>query len=172
MSEIFTMSNLKVITVAPGGPHSLEALIKQFPDALAHRTLAHYRVAEGWKIDGAWRLGSEEICLEVPQKEGPSLWYYPIRINHSNKGKGLLYFVGDRWSTVDPRPREYRRFDPRFLFHTMAPYAVFMAVDPFYLENVGCAAEVIGEWPMSEGFNEGPWTIRLCTSLFGERMEG
>ncbi len=169
MTESFTLSNLKVITVNPPGPHSLEDLIKQFPDAFFHITPSHYRVVDGWEIDGAWLLGSKNICLEIPQKEGPSLWFYPISVNRTNGGMELLYFVGDRWHASDPTPREYRRFDPRFLFHTMAPYATFLAVDPFHTEGVGRAVEVIGDWPNSEyTFNTGPWIILLFTGLFGE----
>jgi hypothetical protein len=169
--EPFTLSNLKVITIAPPGPHSLEVLIKQFPDAFSHTCPMHYRVAEGWEIKGAWLLGSENICLEIPQKDGPSLWFYPISVNRTNGGEGLLYFVGDRWYASDPMPREYRRFDPRFLFHTTAPYATFIAVDTFHKESGGRAVEVIGDWPHGEyTFNIGPWIILLFTGLFGKRI--
>jgi len=172
MTEAFTLSNLKVITVNPPGPHSLEDLINEFPDAFSHTCPMHCRVAEGWEIKGAWLLGSEDICLEIPQKDGPSLWFYPIRIHRSNGGKGLWYFVGDRWFVSDPPPKQYRKFDPRFFFNTLAPYATFMAVDPFYEESIGSAMEIVGEWPgWPEGFNKYPLVILLFTRLFGERND-
>lgn len=141
MTSPFSITNVKIINIEGPGPHKLEDLIKTYPEAFLKVTTSHYRLEKGWSIYGEWFLGSKDICLEIPNDDGPSTWYQCVKIFSSDDyGEGLLYFIGEKW-TPEESARSFKPFRPEFMYRSNSPYATFLAVDPFVpREYFICAA--------------------------------